>query len=184
MHQSLHNMNSKELGRLFPVEIAEPNPNWRLLYEQECARVRARFGEPIHCIDHIGSTSVPGLRAKPVIDILLQITRDCDVKRVTDMMQDLGYDIIRKLENPPPHLLCVKGYTPAGYQGQPFHVQVRYPGEWDELRFRDILIAHPPIANDYARLKEKLAAQYKHDRDAYTDAKSEFIKAILEQPWK
>lgn len=183
MPRSLHDMNSKELGRLFPVTIVDPNPNWPQWYEQERARLCRKMRTMVQ-IDHIGSTAVPGLRAKPVIDILLQIEHDCTLKTVTDAFQNLGYDILRKPENPPPHLLCVKGYTLHGYRGRPYHVHVRYPGDWDELCFRDYLIAHPKTARDYVRLKDELAKSYRYDRDGYTDAKTDFIQAVVKQARK
>ena len=181
MKRTLHNLSRDELGRLFPVEIAGYNPDWPRIYQFEQNRILKALADGVHRIDHIGSTAVTGLRAKPVIDILLQIKNDGDPESVTDALQNIGYEIIRRPENPAPHLMCVKGYTLQGYPGQAFHVHVRYPGDWDELRFRDILSAQPDIAKDYARLKDELAETYKYDRDAYTDAKTDFIKSALEQ---
>ena len=72
----------------------------------------------------------------------------------------------------------LKGYTPDGYKGQAFHLHLRYAGDWDELYFRDYLIAHPQAAQEYASLKRGLAKIHRYNRDAYTDAKTDFVKMI------
>ena len=73
-------------------------------------------------------------------------------------------------------LVFNKGYTPQGFADKVFHLHLRYLGDWDELYFRDYLIAHPEIAEKYGGLKKKLVKEYKHNRDGYTEAKTEFIK--------
>ncbi|MFX4261478.1 GrpB family protein [Pelotomaculum propionicicum] len=72
--------------------------------------------------------------------------------------------------------LFMKGYTPEGFKGQVYHVHVRYSGDWDELYFRDYLISHPDVADEYGKLKLELKNRFEFDRDAYTDAKTDFIK--------
>jgi GrpB-like predicted nucleotidyltransferase (UPF0157 family) len=86
--------------------------------------------------------------------------------------------LLHKPENPPPHMMFVKGYTPEGFLGQAFHVHVRYPGDWNEIRFRDYLRIHNTIAKEYEALKIRLAQKYQYDRDGYTEAKSDFIEKI------
>jgi len=75
-------------------------------------------------------------------------------------------------------MMFMKGYTPQGFKGQAFHIHIRYRGDWDELYFRDYLLTHPEIAVEYGELKSELQKKYEHDRDAYTDAKTDFIKRI------
>ena len=75
-------------------------------------------------------------------------------------------------------MMFMKGYTPQGFKGQVFHVHVRYNGDWDELYFRDYLLAYPEIADEYGKLKLELKKGYEHDRDGYTHAKTDFIKRI------
>jgi GrpB-like predicted nucleotidyltransferase (UPF0157 family) len=72
----------------------------------------------------------------------------------------------------------VKGYTPQGFKGQVFHVHVNYSSDWDELYFRDYLLKNPEIAARYGNLKLELQKKYEHDRDGYTNAKTDFIKRI------
>jgi len=77
------------------------------------------------------------------------------------------------------HLMFVKGYTPQGFKGQSYHIHMGPKdddGLWDRLYFRDYLRADPELAREYAKLKQQLASNYKFDRDAYTEAKSEFIE--------
>lgn len=72
-----------------------------------------------------------------------------------------------------------KGYTPEGYADKVFHIHFHRIGDNDEILFRDYLIAHPMAAKEYERLKLSLLPKYSHDRDGYTDAKSEFVRKIV-----
>jgi len=74
--------------------------------------------------------------------------------------------------------MFMKGYTPYGFEDHVFHIHVRYSGDWDELYFRDYLLEHPGVAEEYGILKLKLKDKFEHDRDAYTDAKTEFISEV------
>jgi GrpB-like predicted nucleotidyltransferase (UPF0157 family) len=76
-------------------------------------------------------------------------------------------------------MMFVRGYTPEGFRGQAYHVHVRYPGEWSEIRFRDCLIRNKEIAKEYEKLKEKLAVKYRNDREGYTEGKTEFVMRVL-----
>ena len=75
--------------------------------------------------------------------------------------------------------MFTKGYTPSGFDEKVFHLHVRYFGDWDELYFRDYLIAHPDDATKYGELKLNLKERYEHDRNEYTKAKSDFINACV-----
>jgi GrpB-like predicted nucleotidyltransferase (UPF0157 family) len=75
-------------------------------------------------------------------------------------------------------MMFAKGYTANGFNGQAYHIHVRYSGDWDELYFRDYLILHPEVALEYGELKVRLSLEYKNDREGYTDKKSDFIKRI------
>ncbi|MFC1995437.1 GrpB family protein, partial [Chloroflexota bacterium] len=124
------------------------------------------------------STAIPNLIAKPTIDILLEIEDDTDLERLILNMQSVGYIYSEQPNNPAPHMMFMKGYTPQGFKGQIFHVHVRYSDDWDELYFRDYLLAHPEIADEYGNLKLELKKKYEHDRDGYTYAKTAFIERI------
>jgi GrpB-like predicted nucleotidyltransferase (UPF0157 family) len=118
------------------------------------------------------------LIAKPTIDILVEIKDDTDIEKFISNMQSVGYIYSEQPNNPAPHMMFMKGYTPQGFKGQVFHVHVRYSGDWDELYFRDYLLAHPEIADEYGKLKMELKKKYERDRDGYTYAKTDFIGRI------
>jgi GrpB-like predicted nucleotidyltransferase (UPF0157 family) len=175
----LKDMTLKELGHLFPIIITDYSLKWPDLYSIEVKLISDSFSPTeIVRIDHIGSTAIPGLMAKPTIDILLQIAEQIEIQKVKDTFKSLGYMINEHPENPAPHLTFVKGYTIDGFKGQTYHVHVRYFGDWDEIRFRDYLIKNKDIAKEYENLKLKLAKKYPNDREAYTDLKTGWIEKI------
>lgn len=175
----LHNMSLEKLGQLFPIIISEPSESWVDLYKAESQLIFDSFSSSdIERIDHIGSTAVPGLKAKPTIDILLQVSEHIDPQKVIETFISLGYNYTKQPDNPPPHMMFVKGYSKNGFHGQVYHVHVRYKGDWNEPFFRDFLIKHRKIAKEYEKLKLQLAAKYKNDREAYTQAKTSFIEKV------
>lgn len=179
MAKSLENMTNEELWRLFPIIISQPNQAWKDKYLTEKAVIEAKIGHNIIIrISHIGSTAVPNLPAKPTIDILLEIKDDTDLNQLIATIKKLDYLYSPQPNNPAPHMMFMKGYTPEGFKGQAYHLHVRYSGDWDELYFRDYLISHPETAAEYAKLKIELKAKFEFDRDGYTAAKTDFIKKI------
>ena len=181
MSKSLNEMTNEERWQLFPIILTEHDPVWKKRYRKEESLLKSILNVDILRIDHIGSTSVTGLIAKPTIDILLQIKADTDVNKLKDTIISLGYLYSEQPDNPPPHMMFMKGYTPEGFKGQAFHLHVRYAGDWNELYFRDYLRIHPDTAKAYGKLKTELQKKHEHDRDAYTDAKTEFIEEITQQ---
>jgi GrpB-like predicted nucleotidyltransferase (UPF0157 family) len=181
MPHNLNKLNVEELGKLFPVIISDPNPDWGEIYNAEKIKIEKILSKKnILKIEHIGSTAVPGLKAKPTIDILLEIPDGTSKNLIITKLKHLDYDYISKPDNPPPHMMFAKGYTFHGFSGQAFHVHIRYSGEWDELYFRDYLTSHPGIAKEYESLKIMLSRKYRNDREAYTNNKTEFIRRISE----
>ena len=177
--KSLNNFTIAELGQLFPIIISDYSDKWPDLYALESKIITDSFSKAeIVRIDHIGSTAIPRLKAKPTINILLQVTEQIDIQKLKDTFKSIGYEINDHPENPAPHLTFVKGYTNQGFKGQAYHVHIRYRGDWDEIRFKDYLIKHNDIAKEYESLKLELAEKYKHDRELYTDSKTEWIKKI------
>jgi GrpB-like predicted nucleotidyltransferase (UPF0157 family)/nicotinamidase-related amidase len=178
-NKSLNDKTISELGKLFPIIITEYSDKWADLYNSEAKLITDSFLQTeILKIDHVGSTAIPGLKAKPTIDILLQISEQTEIQKLKDTFKSLGYLINNHPENPAPHLTFVKGYTKQGFKGQAYHVHTRYRGDWDEIRFRDYLIKNKEIAKEYETLKLELADKYPNDREAYTDSKTEWIEKI------
>lgn len=177
MSKELSDMTNEELWAIFPIILVPHDPVWATRYAQERERIERAVGrEDIARVSHIGSTAVPGLIAKPTIDILLEIRESCDLARLKDALTADRWLFDTQPKNPPPHMMFMKGYAQEGFRGQAFHLHVRYAGDWDELYFRDYLIAHPEAARAYGELKAKLKKQYEHDRDAYTEAKTAFVR--------
>ncbi len=166
---------AERLGRLYPIILEKHNVKWKEYFVEEKAFLQEVFGDTVLRINHIGSTAVPGLIAKPTIDILLEIREDIDIADITGIMVAKGYIV----NTPPIDIITyVKGYGPNGFVGQAFHIHVRRNGDWNELYFRDYLIAHPEVAKQYGTLKLGLKDVYEFDRDGYTAAKGEFVERI------
>ena len=185
MTKKLEEMSFSELGRLFPIIISEHNPEWKDLYISEKAILEQAIGiENIVRINHYGSTSIPGLPAKPTIDILIEIRGETDNDKLISDIESIGYIYSLQPYNPAPHIMFMKGYTPDGFKGQAYHLHVRYSGDWDELYFRDYLLLHPDISKEYGILKRQLKEEYEHDREGYTQGKTGFIKRVTQQARK
>lgn len=179
MKKQLDNMNIEELGKLFPVIISKPDCKWIKLFLKEETKIRKALGKQnVIRIEHIGSTAVANLKAKPTIDILIEVPESVDKELVKEKLKKLDYHYIPKPENPAPHMMFVKGYTLKGFKGQAYHIHVRHSGDWDELYFRDYLRLHPETASEYGELKERLSVEFKNDREEYTHKKTDFIKRI------
>lgn len=177
--KSLSNMTIGEFGLLFPIIISDYSDKWPGLYSSEAKLITDSLSRnEIVRIDHIGSTSIPGLKAKPTIDILLQISEQTGIQKLKDTFKLLGYIINDHPENPAPHLTFVKGYSEDGFNGQTYHVHIRYPGDWDEIPFREYLRKHKEIAKEYESLKLELATKYPNDRERYTGSKTEWIEKV------
>lgn len=168
-------LSLKRLWQLFPIELSEPNPDWLAWYEEEAHELADLLGDEVVRMSHIGSTSVPGLVAKPIVDILLELAPGYEMDQAIALLE--GADWVVMCRDDVDHMIDLnRGYTLRGFSERVFHLHVREPGDWDELVFRDRLRTHAQVAADYVTLKRGLAARYEHDRDAYTDAKGAFVR--------
>ena len=180
MTKDVDKLSDAERAVLFPVILSEYNPAWVNWYAEEKERLVMLLGANtiVRC-EHIGSTAVPGLVAKPTVDILLEVADNTDMDNLIASTPDNEYICLRQQTIPTDDLvLFLKGYTSSGFAEKVYHIHVRYPGDWDEIHFRDYLLAYPEAASAYSILKRKLKEQFEHDRDGYTDAKGEFIRAV------
>jgi GrpB-like predicted nucleotidyltransferase (UPF0157 family) len=176
MSKKLSEMSNEELWKLFPIILKEHNSEWADWYNSEEKLLYEIIGKGnIIRINHIGSTSVNGLLAKPTVDILLEIADDFDVDELVGILKQYGYICMTEQSRNPLDLTLVKGYTESGFAKKVFHLHIRYFGDWNELYFRDYLRINKDVANKYGNLKIRLKEQYEYNRDAYTNAKSEFI---------
>lgn len=181
MGKSLSEMSLEELWELFPIILKEHNPSYKdwYLIEKE-AIVNAIGRNNIKRINHIGSSAVEGLIAKPTVDILLEVDLNCDIEQVKLNLIESGWVLMTFSNEPDLKMFFNKGYTPEGFAEKVFHLHVRYIGNWNEPYFRDYLITHKEVADEYGKLKMRLKEQYEHNRDGYTDAKTEFINKYSE----
>ncbi len=159
-------------GRNAEVEIVECDPAWPAAYRAERERLAPLLpaGMELH---YFGSTAVPGLAAKPVID-MITLVDDLDAP-IAALVQRGGYQYPQAFNATLVHrrFLC---YPTAAHRTHHLHL-VDEPGELERrLRFRDRLRADPVLAGEYVALKRALADRYSDDREAYTEAKSEFVK--------
>lgn len=166
-------MTLEELWQLFPIVLTSHQPHWKDWAKVEIDNLFALLSEYAPVINHIGSTAIPGIQAKPIIDILVEIAPDADWQRVRAMMEDAGYICMSFSDT---RMSFNKGYTPEGYAEKVFHIHFHATGDNDEILFRDYLNNHPEVAHEYERLKLSLLPKYKHDRDGYTDAKIGFAR--------
>lgn len=176
LSKKLSEMSKHELWELFPIILEAYNPEWLNWYFDEEKLLHEAIGkENIKRINHIGSTAVNGLLAKPTVDILLEITDGFDVDKLVCILEENGYICMSKQKPRVLNLTLVKGYTEEGFANRVFHIHIRYLGDWNELYFRDYLRVNKDAKFQYRNLKLSLKEKYEHDRDAYTNAKSEFI---------
>jgi GrpB-like predicted nucleotidyltransferase (UPF0157 family) len=157
------------------VRLREYTPLWPELFRIEAEQLREALGALAVAVEHVGSTAVPGLIAKPILDIAVAIPEHAVVPRCATPLARLGYQYAywADLEN---------DYTFEKGAERTHHVHlVLHEGrQWlDYLRFRDALRTNAPLASEYERTKRALGARYCRDRAAYTRAKAEFIRHVL-----
>lgn len=166
------------------VELLPHDPSWPAMYEAEAERLHAAIPDGLVLrIEHFGSTAVPGLLAKPVIDILVVVSSVEEARaEAVAPLEGLGYAFWA--ENPErDRLFFVKGLPPRAPR-RTHHVHMMEPSAamWDRLRFRDILREDPAAAARYAALKRELAVRHRQDREAYTEAKAAHVAEVLAAP--
>lgn len=173
----LEQMTLDELWQLFPIIISPHNPLWNEWAKEEIHRLSGILSEFSPVITHIGSTAIPSIQAKPIIDILVEVNPHCDSALIKNAMKSSGYICMNQS---PSRMSFNKGYTPEGYAQKVFHIHVHNLGDNDEILFRDYLIEHPERAKEYEALKLSLLPKYRHDRDGYTAAKTAFVNTTLQ----
>lgn len=156
------------------VEVVDYDPAWPALYREEAAAVKRALGDEVVALEHGGSTSVPGLAAKPIIDMWAAL-RSPLRKDDIDAMAAIGYEHLGESALPDQDFFVKR--SPRAHH---LHCYPAGHPEWDRhLAFRDWLRTHPEGATAYAKLKRELAERFPADLLAYTEAKSEFILDAL-----
>ncbi|MGZ8797350.1 MAG: GrpB family protein [Thermoanaerobaculia bacterium] len=174
----------QRVQRLIAEDVAvEPyDPRWPELFQQEKTHLLSCLPhELVKRIEHFGSTAVPGLAAKPIIDMLVEVTDlQATRRQIAPLLESQGYDYLWRPshgdDGPPFYAWFIKRDPVSGLRTHHIHMVERgFTDHWDRLLFRDYLIAHPQVARDYETLKLHLASRFENDRVAYTHAKTAFI---------
>ncbi|WP_373897424.1 GrpB family protein [Haloimpatiens sp. FM7315] len=182
MGKELSEMTLKELWELFPIILKEHNTDYKNWYEIEKQKLLSCIDKKnIIRINHIGSTAVKGLIAKPTVDILLEIDNKTNIEQLKNILLQNGWLLMSSQNNPCMRMVFNKGYTKDGFAEKVYHLHVRYNDDWNELYFRDYLIEHEEASKEYGKLKLRLIEKYEHNRDGYTNAKSDFILKYTEK---
>ena len=154
--------------------IVPHDAGWSAVFDAERAILAEALALPVGCIEHIGSTAVPGLGAKPILDVMIGVESEIDYQRCVALLAPLGYD--HRGDTVPGTLYNRK-------QGPPrvnAHLCVFGGGFWVEhLLFRDYLRAHPETAREYEELKRRILIDVGQDPPAYNAAKEPFIREVL-----
>lgn len=170
-------MTKEELGQLYPIVLKPYNPDWRNCFEKERDFLHNLFSLPLR-IEHIGSTAIIGLSAKPTIDILMEVPSLIPASVIINKFISNGYIHMQEQTN---HLMFVKGYTPTGLDDISYHVHMG-PLEldwlWDRVFFRDYMNQQDEYRKEYEILKLALAKKYKNERELYTNSKAAFVMKV------
>jgi GrpB-like predicted nucleotidyltransferase (UPF0157 family) len=167
------------------VEIVPYDPAWPEQFRREKAHLLSCLPQDVvGRIEHFGSTAVPGLAAKPIIDLLVEVT-DLEVTkvRIVPVLESQGYEYLWRPthgdDGPPFYAWFIKRHPETGVRTHHIHMVERHFEHWERLLFRDYLVQHPDVAREYEALKFRLASAYQNDRVAYTQGKTPFINKVM-----
>lgn len=174
MKKKLSDMTLEELWILFPIILTEHNKNWKEWFNKECSLLKNVLPKDELCaISHIGSTAIENIWSKPIVDILVEVDTKSDLLKIKSLLINANYLCMSEGES---RLSFNKGYTENGYAEKVYHLHLRFKGDNDELYFRNYLNKYPLVAKEYETLKLRLWKEFVHNRDAYTDMKTTFVK--------
>lgn len=168
------------------LSIEPYNSTWSLMFREEKKHLLSCLpNELINRIEHFGSTAVPNLAAKPIIDMLVDVTSLEETKeRIVPILESQGYDYFWRPtwgDDVPPFYAWFIKRDVNGIRTHHIHMVEHDFEHWDRLLFKDYLIDHPALAKEYQKLKYQLEEKYKRDRVEYTKRKTEFIQKVTER---
>jgi GrpB-like predicted nucleotidyltransferase (UPF0157 family) len=157
------------------VSLREYTPLWEELYQEEEKRIRAIIGHLIIDIQHIGSTAIPNIKAKPILDMMVGMARLEDALSCQAPLEAIGYDYIAHADLPNDHVFG-KGVVRTHF----LHVVEYESAEWvNPLRFRDRLRKDAELARKYEKLKQELKERFGNNPVQYTSEKLRFIREVI-----
>lgn len=160
------------------VVIVDYNPSWPDQFAEEAGRIKEAVGPALVAVEHVGSTAIPGLAAKPVLDILAGVTSLDAGRAAVPALEALGYEC--RGENGIPGRLYFRKGTVQHRHTHHLHMVELGHEQWAPmLAFRDTLRAHPETARQYEQLKRDLAVRFRDNRPAYTDGKADFVQKVV-----
>jgi GrpB-like predicted nucleotidyltransferase (UPF0157 family) len=162
------------------IEIVPPNPEWIKAGRAEVKELMQRlspFG--VKEVEHVGSTAIRDLPAKPIIDVMAKISSFDEVEEVAEKLAEDGWHYVPvELDDRPWRRFFIK--VENDRRVAHLHLMLEGEARWEQqLKFRDRLNGHPSLREEYAELKKRLANQFPDDREAYSDGKAAFIERVL-----
>jgi GrpB-like predicted nucleotidyltransferase (UPF0157 family) len=159
------------------IKLVDFSPTWALEFKKEKAILQKKIGQYIKSIEHIGSTSIKNIKAKPIIDLMIGLKDFNDITKCSKILESSGY--INKGEYGIPNRIF---FTKSKHDITTHHLHVVQYGSdfWNKhIRFRDLLNNNDDLKTKYEKLKERLKEKHKDNRDLYTSGKSDFINEVL-----
>jgi GrpB-like predicted nucleotidyltransferase (UPF0157 family) len=157
------------------VRVVPYTPEWARLFEEEKSRLLAVIGPYVLDIQHVGSTSIPGMAAKPILDIAIAVRNFEEARVCIAPIEQLGYEYRGEFGIPRRHY-----FTKGEPRTHHIHMNELGSRDWNnQIDFRDYLIRHPDAAREYAGLKLELAQAHPADRQGYLDGKGPFVERVL-----
>jgi len=161
------------------VKLVPHDPEWIELFRREAANIKGLLRDRLLGIEQIGSTAVPDLDAKPILDLMVAVESIDEFEGYSVLLRRLGYEFRRDNRKEQEHILCVKGPE----ENRTHYLKLTTPGSefWSEhILFRDYLLHHPERLKAYQKLKRDLFDKHAEDRALYTDGKAQFIKETID----
>jgi GrpB-like predicted nucleotidyltransferase (UPF0157 family) len=164
------------------ISLVPYDPEWPNLFRDEAEFLRNKLPKSVIIrIEHFGSTAIPGLAAKPVIDILVEVSSLEETRtQIVPLLESEGYDYFWRTDTSPAYAWFIKRNS-EGKRTHHIHMVEADSKLWDRLYFRDYLKEFPDEAHRYAELKQSLSEKYPNDRAVYTDGKTEFVASVTER---
>ena len=162
----------------YKVSVEDPHSGWQTEYKKIASEVRVATSHIDLRMEHIGSTSVPGLAAKPVVDVGILLSDPNDFEALENALDSIGLEYRGDKGTNGGHLFIRE----SGPEIRTHHIHVYFAGasEWDRyIIFRDRLRSNPDLRDEYAALKRDLARRYEDDRFAYMAGKTDFVNRVL-----